>query len=458
MSECDSETVADVQFIAGQLRRFAGFSRQDLTVYIGQHKETLRHSLYGTDTGPIFIGAEAYERFWKIADRELLQLEPHIRTDFYPDNVAAALRAAFVALVVEQGSEPDADLVRLLVSRAIMQARSGHAVIRHHVPCIITSDRFPEIFHVGPIEFRPSTVFLAHQADAFERYQRDNVSDGQSTRSDPLVLETLAAGAREFYARFPWVASVSVSSSNPKVSEQRATNAIDAALDVLRLFFPEPFASRLRRARSLAHVRKSAAITATEAGDIDIAMVYASDSAPAWLEGVLEHYGDHIRGAGEWLVAHVQHGTDTGLQRRYLDALHWYGQAIRDDTPAGRLVKLMAVLERLTIARVRPGGIRSVVVKRGALLAQGYNNYSLRDARKAVNESYEWRSRLVHGSDSPYDPRVREAAASATALIKWCVLEALAFFRHLHGRGLFGDEDLEEGYERWAAGLVAAVY
>lgn len=207
--------------------------------------------------------------------------------------------------------------------------------------------------------------------------------------------------------------------------------------------------------RSSAHVRKAATIVTDEHGDIDVTTTYSSNKAPAWLEPVLAKYESHIRDAGEWLVGHVQRGTTFDLQRRFLDALHWYGQAIRDETPAGRLVKLTAVLERLTIAKKRSGGHTSLVVKRAGLLAKGYKDFTIHGARKAAFECYDWRSRLVHGSHSPYDPRVRTAAAEATGFVRWCVIEALVFYRYLHEHGHHTDTELEDAYARWATAMTS---
>lgn len=449
----DPQTVNDIRFVAAELERFRLLSWPELVAYVRAHDDSMIHRLE-YDESLLFVGREAYERFWTIAERELNQIgDDH--SDFDVDTVAAALREHFVQLLVRHGRELEDASIEELVSSAFATARLTHAVLTHHIPCVITHDQRPDAFVVGPVTFRPAEKFLTQHLDAIERYVSGEFHDSRRPSGEQAVREMLAANAREFYGRFSWVASVAVASSDPAISSARAGHVVDAALDVLRLFFPEPYAANLRRARSSAHVRKAATIITDEHGDIEITTTYTSDKAPAWLEPVLAEYGNHIADAGEWLVAHVQRGTTFDLQRRFLDALHWYGQAIRDETPAGRLVKLTAVLERLTIAKERSGGLTSVVVKRAGLLAKGYRDYTVRDARKAAFECYEWRSRLMHGSHSPYDPRVRTAAADATALVRWCVVEALFLYRYLHNHGLNTDAELEGAYDRWATAMAS---
>jgi hypothetical protein len=442
------ETVDDLTFVLTEAHRFARFTWHELVQYVQKNDESMIHRL-GDDRRLLFIGGEAYGRFWTIAERELVRRDLHDRADFGIAAFSAALRDEFVVEYVDRGCQPDIDSADSIISRALTTCRQAHRLTNHHLPCVITHDSAPAHFSVGPVTFRPTNRFFDYQADALDRYLRGEFTDEKLRGSDPAAREMHTASAREFYERYPWVASVTVDSSNPTVSERRAEQAVDAALDVLRLFFPEPYAAYLHRARSSAHVRKSARIINDEFGDVEITVTYASDKAPPWLEALLSRFGDYVRDAGEWLVAHVQRGTASDLQRRFLDALHWYGQAIRDETPAGRLVKLFAALERLTVAEEKSGGIRSVVVNRAALLAKGYDGLSYRGARKAVNQYYIWRSHLMHGSHSPYIADVQQAAADATGMVRWCIVEALIFFRYLDSGGVTTDAQLEDTYKRW---------
>jgi hypothetical protein len=82
-----------------------------------------------------------------------------------------------------------------------------------------------------------------------------------------------------------------------------------------------------------------------------------------------------------------------------------------------------------------------------ALLTQGRDGKDFARVKRDVKEMYAWRSDLMHGSASPFDRRVLAAAKVVTALVRWCMFTAFAFFEMLLNNGKNSDDDLELAYE-----------
>lgn len=228
MEVADPQTASDIRFVAAELERFQLLTWPELVAYVKAHDDSLTHQL-DRDDAPLFVGREAYQRFWSIAERELNQIgDDH--TDFDVDMVAAALRDRFVELRVRRARELDEGAIDDIVAGAFVLARLTHAVLTHHLPCVITYDQRPDSFIVGPVTFRPTDKFLTEQLGGIERYVNGDVHDSRREVGDRGVREVLAANAREFYGRFSWVASVAVASTDPAVSSARAGHVVDAAL------------------------------------------------------------------------------------------------------------------------------------------------------------------------------------------------------------------------------------
>jgi hypothetical protein len=443
----DEQDVADVQFIGEALVRFIEMSPHEVMQHFSERREDIGASVPGLKGGELFVGREAYNRFNDIASRALRGMGDD-RVSFSTPVIASALRSAFSEIFLAERAEIDAASVGAMINRAFDKARGRHEAITHHLPCLITLEREPAAFDLGPIRFETSEAFLQRIATALERYRLSGSDLARTTQGVPIA-DVTDKRTKEYYTSFPWVGTVAIPKCERGISKKRAERAIDAALDVLRLFFPDPFAVRLRRGGTDAMVTRLYEVTSNNAGEIEITNVFTSDDAPEWLSQILLRYHEFLDGVGIWLRDHVSGQTIGDLRQRWLDSLHWYGQSIADQSPAGRVIKLAAVFERLTLAKERRGSVGATVANRVALLGQGYQAKDFRQIKKDVELVYACRSQLIHGALSPFDALVHEHSVIATAVARWILFVAFSFYRSLEEESRASNADLEGAFEAW---------
>src|SRR3982751_2983005 len=112
----DAQTVADLEFITNELRRFAELEYRELFAYIREHGDTMIHSVQAPGGGHLFIGKEAYGRFWQIATRALQVRRDCSPADFDLRTVAKSLRESFTATVSRLSELPSSDDIEVMIS------------------------------------------------------------------------------------------------------------------------------------------------------------------------------------------------------------------------------------------------------------------------------------------------------------------------------------------------------
>jgi hypothetical protein len=139
------------------------------------------------------------------------------------------------------------------------------------------------------------------------------------------------------------------------------------------------------------------------------------------------------------------------IAERIVDALAWFGQAVSDPAPGTRILRYVAALERLTLfgdrdKAVDPTGratdkeaekITKTVTERAAKLCALIGGSDLDEWRTRASEVYNARSRLAHGSWSPFDERLWPMAheaelVAAEAIIQWLMIAVGAPLRDVN--------------------------
>jgi hypothetical protein len=253
-------------------------------------------------------------------------------------------------------------------------------------------------------------------ADAFPQDQKD---------FDAHIL----THAKSYYETFDWVAEVTIENCDPEVSAERGHRIVSSALDCVHLLLGS-YSDRMqvggfsitneRRARIAFEPGRPTSVGMTIGG---LRNALGDD----WWGHLEAEAMPIIKLMGIAIEEGYRLPDPTPLATRFLDAASWVGEAVREKSPAAKLVKCVLAIERSVIVRDHKGDLSETVAMRGAMLAQrGDQDYS--ELRSLMKEVYDLRSKLAHGSCSPTDRLVQERAWSAERLAQDIVVQALYEF------------------------------
>jgi hypothetical protein len=266
------------------------------------------------------------------------------------------------------------------------------------------------------------------------------------------IANRLVDETTEYFEEFNWLAIVTIPTCNIQVSRKRVERAVEAALDVLKLFFARLHGKVLRQGHSMGLPRKTAKLTREMNGVFDFSYGYNTQDTPAgkdWMRVLTSPNDFHFRAAASAVHACCEPEKMSPLLQRFLDALAWYGQGVSEPETSVQIVKYVAALERLTITKKLESGLTDAVVTRTALLTCGEKD-GYEAAREEADRVYEWRSRLMHGSVSPFDRELEFIAPLAERLTRVALFGSLALFTHLvNSISNANAKHLEAEYVQW---------
>ena len=158
----------------------------------------------------------------------------------------------------------------------------------------------------------------------------------------------------------------------------------------------------------------------------------------------------YLDAAGSALNACVDPRKEIHLSRRFIDALTWYGQAVTESMPSSKIIKYVAAWERLTITqKEESGSLTDKVTSRIAILSHVKANGEFSNTVKEVKTIYDWRSKLMHGSCSPFSKELAGISSRAGKLSVTALNRSLEVFVPLAHRIKHAKEtDLESEYKR----------
>ncbi|MEO8378061.1 MAG: hypothetical protein ABI779_00210 [Acidobacteriota bacterium] len=458
----EQQNIADVMFILEAVDRFYLMTPQEVIAHISQHSQDTFATLSLTKGGHLFCGREAYDRFNEIADRTI---KPGSDEDKAYDrgSYVRALRSSFVETFVEGGTSISQSSVTKFVNQAKHLATARLVEVTRHIPCIVFYDKEPAVFSVGPVKFRTREAFFAESSQAlsdFVNAEREAFANGSAKRRSDLSQEAAAAEAdafaatvdrkiREFYGDYGWVGSVEVPKSHASVSKRRAERTIDAALDVLRLFVPST-PERLGRATSPRAPYETHELSSNAGGRFFASMHQGGRGASAgehWYEEIQRHTPHLWKLFGDAIDPIRSDTKPDELNQRLLDALNWFGQGIVEPNTAAAIIKYTAALERLTMTG-HVAGIEDVVIRRVLFLNFQRTDKTPADVESDIGDLYQTRSDLMHGSQSPYDPKLERILRLAWQVSRCAILEAAQLFALLRAEGKANRKALAAMYDR----------
>lgn len=318
------------------------------------------------------------------------------------------------------------------VERALAEAGKLAAAARasrvHYVPCHLVFAEDPPEFSIGPVRFLTRARFRSVLAG--------NLWASRShLRRDHRFVRDIT----RYYSSFRWVAEVQIANCDRKTSGARAKDVVTRAIDCLHLIIG-PGHSRKMRVGGPDLSRDLRAGLSVSGGSLGYEASYPSAGHVGFEDGWFTEFEEHP----EWsqvlalcalaLESAVEPGLTRPLSHRFLDAIHWYGEAVRDANPAARVVKYVTALERILMTEGRNEEIAPTVAERVAVLnCERGSVESHARWRADAQTAYSLRSKLVHGSLSPTSPRIMKELGTVATVSQYGIVGALTL---LGERGL----------------------
>ena len=424
-----------------------------------------------TGKGEYVYGREASRRLYEMAKRHLAT-QKTLEDNLHPSRLKDLLKTEIVRTFVENEINVSQQQLQKMFSKAIKTLKTANKAVTHYIPCVLFSvhdrnslrDTDPKEFEIGPVKFIRTKNFFADRAEEFESYRQRIRSEclareDEGKAQDPKAIDEADEHARfmtdsltTFFSSYDWIAVVAVPECDADLSRLRAETAIESALDSLKLLFGASRGQRLRQAESRLRASKTARLTREASGrlNISVGITVAEDipiSAEVF-EAISKPQNFHLQEAGKAIVACVDPEYETHLARRFLDALTWYGQAVTEPLHSAQIIKYVAAWERLTITKkYQDNQLTERVTNRMALLSHNRRESTFEETLTEVRKVYDWRSKLMHGSVSPFQKDLDHISYRASVISGNALFRSLELFARLsHGKRNPTKDELELAY------------
>lgn len=443
--------------------------------HINKHRLDAFHTIPDPRNGyTLMVGAEVTERFRAIARRHLnSQPNKKARTDLesFVKNLAAKFSEFF--LQPEQSRPLDEANVARWIASAYKATVKEHEEGTHYIPCALIFSQTVKQFVVGPVTFYHTSEFFRLFGEEIEGLRldiaarhRQNVegwiakgypSENAATPEQSLQFGNhLTDGLLKFYKQFNWFAVVKVPASDAEVSYSRALFATRGALNIIKLLLGAGYTDRLRTADDPGSFGSAATLFRDSSGKLNVSL----SSKPIdntvgdnWLEYISGPYFDL---AARSLALCSAFEAAPPLCARFMDSLHWFGEAVTERARAARIVKFVTAIERICGTGIEKDpasgnerGVTDIVTTRAAILHSVFAQIPFEESRKKITQIYDCRSNLVHGSVSPFDEKVAAQVRDTYEVTRTILFAALNYYDRL---GLetptFNEKGLKAAFQR----------
>ena len=377
--ETPTRTLSYVQAILEEMNRFAQ-SPETFFQRWNSGDEPGMSSLYIPGRGAIPITAKAQGQFEALTRHAMKQVGG-AAARYDQDAVVQAIKARFAQLIVNAGTVSTKDAEEM-INNGIADAAGDHHQLTHFVPVTAVVHETPSEFKLGPVDFLLQ-----------RRFQELYGPELADVLHDRGVSQDLADGIHRFFGNYRWVAAVTVSPCSPKTSQMRARQAVQQALDAVKLMIGQARGRLIRTAYEPGHPAATGDLARASIGKFHISMSERLQDA------VLDD-GWHsvLAGTPIWKLLSAlleeQHSSWDPLvdpKQRFLDALAWYGDAVSEPDGQAQVLKFWTALERLVAFTNSDPVERRVAILVSVRMNQFPDNF------KQFQKSYKYRCNIIHG-------------------------------------------------------------
>lgn len=443
----------DLRFICERVAWYLKQKPKDLMQYFQHHRMDALYSIPDKRRGMIICGRDASERFYNIAERHLSsQKEEKNKTNL--DEFVKKLKEEFSRRFLKIGQEITEKNMDRMISTAYRSISRKFEPLIHYIPCAIFLSRTIKSFEIGPVSFLHKTKFESTYGDEIDQLRiqikeqhQDHcasaIADGfpanriATEEQSQKLADYLVDGLHSSFGNYEWIAVVTISKCNKKVSCRKAILATQTALNILKLLLGGEFTYRIRTGNDHGEFSKSARLTRKENGKLEISLTSTPSGnvvGDEWLEILNTNAAYHFGLATKVLELSLGFSEPPPLCTRFLDALSWYGDAVSEQSHAAKIVKFVSSIERITGTGIekddvgRERGVTEIVANRSSILHSIATGERLVDSITKVSNIYECRSNLVHGSLSPLDESCVSYAHKAGEISRMILLAGLDYF------------------------------
>lgn len=468
------DNIKDIEFILAKIQFFLKKSSEELKEHFKENKRDALFMLVDPHSRRnLFCGQDAFRRFSLIAKRYLSSQKDKAPRVYLPE-FTEALRSEFTGRFL--GAKPaqvDKQKIERMLSSAYKIVSGKFGSFTHYIPCSTVLHSEPEKFEIGPVQFIHKSVFRKEYGEEIEARRRaiaekqeerlkEAISKGMkrenvtSPEQSKWLSNYLIDGVNRFFDLFDWVGVIQIEACHPVVSRQRAILAVEGAINILKLLLGQRHSDKMRTAFAPGYPANTAELRRASNGVLEVSVSWGSDGnlpGQNWYQAISETLGFHFRLAGRTLEAFLNTQERIPLSQRFVDALSWYGDAVSEPVPASKVVKYVSAMERMTVTGKEWGenkekrSTTEILTRRSAILCLNPGKGNLESLVKQIEEIYECRSEILHGSLSPFDESISEMAEWAEFSARIVLLSGLEFFESL---GLddpkFTDRQLRKAY------------
>lgn len=379
------------------------------------------YELVSFDGRKYTFGREAQRRLEEAAE-SALRASTFAETVSF-DSYMKVLKPFIVDRFITKRANVDLASVDSVFSTAINEAAKARGDSRHLIPCQLMFQAEPDSFAIGPVTFRNREIFKP----VFEELVRENRAKETATRTPTIADQVIG-----YFANFTWVADVTVKGCDRQIGKERATQAVGAAVDFMHVLFGH-YHSRKMVVGGPGLDADIRAEMEVRDGATNLSYSIGSTSAMGFPEGwssMLDELGPRTlaKAAGRAIEAITNPSKTRPLALRFVDAASWHGQAVRESSAAASIVKSVTALERLVTVEKGSDTVRAVTERNAALSYDIRSDERFSDVVRRMESIYDLRSRLVHGTLSPFDPEVRHRRYEVLAVGERSLVNGLNLF------------------------------
>ncbi|WFU31472.1 HEPN domain-containing protein [Bradyrhizobium brasilense] len=385
--------------------------------------------------GTLRCGHAADHRIWRLAEQAVKYSDAAGTIEIAP--VHKSLGKILVQRFLTERRPIDEQQAERALSSAVKEAKKARMNRTHYFPCRLMHSKEPPSFAIGPVTFYTPERFNELMAPHYETYLQRGGEDWKK-ESD----ERLLASAKHYYDGFTWVGEVNILNCDDGTSFDRARMAVTGAVNIVHILFGAYHTRRMdiggprlqtdRRAHMSLDPKHRLYISCSSAATSAVGF---EDDWGKFLEG--EDIAVLLRAANKALETVVNPTIKRTLGSRLLDSAAWFGDAVREESSAAQIIKAVTALERLVLTSEHEDIKKTVSQRSAAIRYDPTGTKSFEELERDLAEAYVMRSRLAHGSLSPFDPEVRTFAPVCLERIEQVICCGLGLFESY---GLFDRE------------------